>query len=89
MGSAVNLGTTNVHFREGEYTLPVPFTVDLPPTVRPGKSTAEIWVEEVLEKDAQGGAVLKILLRHKIIIHGAYPDKYVEAKLNFHEQGMK
>lgn len=31
----------------------------------------------------------KILLKHKIIIQGPYPDKYVVAKLNFHDQGQE
>ena len=96
----VTLGVSELRFREDHDALPVPFAIQLPANIRPGESTASIIVEQVLEeeeeeeknKEKEGdkeNKVIssKIVLKHKIIAQGAYPDKYVQAKLNFHESG--
>jgi len=53
--------------------------------IPPGNNIVEIIVEEVPYEDDQSMVSSRLILKHKIIIVGEYPDKYVSAKLGFME----
>ncbi len=78
---------SELHFRDDDEALPVYFEVHLPATVPPGTSTANIVIEEQLESESPNTISSKVVLKHKIIVQGPYPDKYINVKLNFHDQG--
>ena len=64
----------------------IPFTIkfkkkDLPP----GDVLTYIIVEQDLNPTGKDTVSSKVILKHKLIVKGPYPDKYVEPKLNFHE----
>ena len=88
MSQYVQLQTEQLTFRQDDDSLPVSFIVNLPEAVPPGLSTAVIVVEEELPAAADIISS-KIILKHKINIQGPYPDKYLTAKLNFHDLGDK
>jgi len=79
----VTLHTQEILFGEDDNALPVSFELSLPENVPPGVSTANIIVEQEIEGTEGIGS--RIVLKHKIIVQGEYPDKYIIAKLNFHE----
>ncbi len=85
MGRYVALKTKELSFREDIDALPVEFDVHLPAAVPPGEAVASIVVEQDLAESTKGIVSSKIAIKHKIIITGPYPAKYVTAKLNFHE----
>ncbi len=87
MARYVKLHTAELRFRDDDEALPVDFEVHLPEIVPPGTSTANIVIEEVLEEESPNTISSKIVLKHKIVVQGPYPDKYINAKLNFHDQG--
>lgn len=87
MGEYITLKEKTISFRSDDEAKAVEFEVHLPEDVPPGISTANIVVEEKLTgTDPKNVISSKIVLKHKIIIEGPYPDKYIKAKLNFHEQ---
>lgn len=65
----------------------VKFTLNLPKEVPPGLITNKIVVEEELKNPDQTVISSKLLLKHKLLVQGEYPDKYVEVKLNFNDRG--
>lgn len=73
---------------EDEYQV-LKFKVNLPDNVPPGTSINRIVIEEALESEEPNVVSSKILLKHKVIIEGSYPDKYITAKVNFHDNGNK
>ena len=88
MAEYVALKHKKLKFREDDDALEIEFTVNLPEEVPPGISTANIVIEESLAGPS-GTISSRIVLKHKINIQGPYPDQYVEASLNFHDQGDK
>ncbi len=86
MGKYVILDTAQLSFRSDDDAKSVDFNINLPEYVPPGSSTANIIVQEEAS-ERSSGISSRIILRHKIIVEGPYPDKYIEAKLNFHESG--
>ena len=75
-------------FREDTDALPVEFKIELKKDqVPPGESAANIIVEQMLDSASANTISAKIVLKHKIIIQGPFPDKYISAKLNFFESG--
>lgn len=87
MGEYVTLKEKTISFRSDDEAKAIEFAVHLPEDVPPGISTANIVVEEKLTgTDPKNVISSKIVLKHKIIVEGPYPDKYIKAKLNFHEQ---
>ena len=87
MGQYVTLKTEELRFRADTDSLPVDFSINLPSQIPPGTSTANI----VIEQNVQGGAAntisSRVILKHKIILQGEYPEKYVVVSLNFQESG--
>ncbi len=83
----VTLHTKELSFRPDDAALPVLFEIHLPSSVPPGTSTANIAVMEVLESSSPNTISSVIVLKHRLIVQGEYPDKYVEAALNFYDSG--
>lgn len=86
LASSVTLLTKELVFREDVDALPVQFEVHLPSQIPPGTSTANIVVEQNFESSAEGVSS-RLVLKHKILALGPYPDKYATVKVNFHESG--
>jgi hypothetical protein len=86
MAEYVQIDTETLTFREDEDSLPIHYEIHLPDEVPPGESTAYIVVEETVETPKSNVVSSKIILKHKIIITGPYPNKYIEVKLNFNER---
>jgi len=87
MAQYITLHTTELRFRSDDGAKAVDFEVHLPEFVPPGESKSTIIVEEDLTSASPSTISSKIVLKHDILIQGPYPDKYVVAKLNFHESG--
>jgi len=87
MSEYVNLSRNAFIFQEGDDLKVVGFTINLPEAVPPGTSCAEIVIEEDASDFAENAVSSKIVLKHKISIHGPYPDKFINVKLNFMEAG--
>ncbi|MBU0456654.1 MAG: hypothetical protein ABH824_05640 [Nanoarchaeota archaeon] len=83
----VKLKTTELRFRDIDESKEVEFEVNLPDDLEPETSIVEIFVEEALEDNLKNTVSSKIVIKHKIIIEGPYPDKYVKTKLNFQDLG--
>ncbi len=82
----VTIRETGLNFREDTDALPIHFRIDLPNKIPPGESTAVIIVEESLPISSANTVSSRIILKHKIIVQGPYPDKFITVKLNFHER---
>ena len=87
MAQYVTLKTTELRFKEDDDAKAIEFEVHLPEEVPPGQSTANIIVEETTDSSGANVVSSKLVLKHKLIIQGAYPDKFINAKLNFHDVG--
>ncbi|MEW5896303.1 MAG: hypothetical protein AB1668_01300 [Nanoarchaeota archaeon] len=91
MGEYVHLNTEELHFRDIDEEQTVSFEVNLPhkkiKDITPGVNYAEIVVEEVPEEEFANTVSSRLVLKHKIIIEGPKPDKYIKTKLNFHDEG--
>lgn len=87
MASYVTLKTREAQFRSDTDAIPIDYEVHLPGDVPPGTSTANIVVEENFGSAADNVISSKLVLKHKIIVEGPYPDKYIKTKLNFHDRG--
>ena len=87
MAQYITLHTSGLSFRADDGAKAVDFEVHLPEFVPPGESKSTITVEEDLTSASPNTISSKIVLKHDILIQGPYPDKYVVAKLNFHESG--
>lgn len=85
MAQYISLSPEELSFRSDTDALPVNFVLNLPSSVPPGSSTANIVVEQEALSSQDNSISSKIILKHKILIQGPYPDKYVSTKLNFHE----
>ncbi|MBU1111281.1 MAG: hypothetical protein ABIG93_05060 [archaeon] len=85
MAEYIQLDVNEFTFREDENSQQIKFDVNLPDEVPLGESTATIVVEEEFGDSSDGGIYSKLILKHKIIIIGEYPNKYLTAKLNFYE----
>jgi hypothetical protein len=87
MSQYVSIDKNELHFRSDDSAKSLKFSVNLPETVPPGTSTAEIVIEERLAVGGENIISSKLILKHVILIQGPYPDKYITTKLNFHESG--
>lgn len=88
MAEYITINKKTLTFRSDDDAKAIDFEIHLPEIVPPGKSTANIVVEEKLKEINPLNVVSsKIILKHKILIEGPYPEKYIKAKLNFHDQG--
>lgn len=90
MGKYATIKEEKLIFRNDDDAKAVEFEVHIsnPAEIPPGLSIANIVVEEDLGSSGSSsgkGISSKIVLKHKIIIQGPYPDKYISTKLNFHE----
>ncbi|MEK6950454.1 MAG: hypothetical protein AABX13_01900 [Nanoarchaeota archaeon] len=89
MGQYVTLHTSELSFRSDDAAKPIDFEVHLPESVPPGESRAVLVVQETLEKGSPNVISSQLVLKHNIFVQGPYPDKYITAKLNFHESGQE
>ncbi|MEK6899993.1 MAG: CARDB domain-containing protein [Nanoarchaeota archaeon] len=86
MAQYIKVFPEEITFRSDDPVALVEVKVELPEFLPPGVTNHYIVVEE--DSDNYGEAMSsKLLLRHKITIQGEYPDKYVEVKINVHDQG--
>lgn len=83
------LRTKEVTLGREEDAAPVYFEVQLPDDFPPGEITSSIVVAQKLSSTDENFIAAKLVLHHKLIAIGPYPDKYVTAKLNFHESGSQ
>ncbi len=89
LSTFVTIQEKELHFRENEDAKAVHFVVKLPSVVPAGISSANIVVERNLAQTDLGTISSKVIVKHKIIVEGPYPDKYIENKLNFRDDGGK
>jgi len=87
MSQYITLNTKELQFRSDTDSLPVDFSVNLPSSIPPGTSSANIVVEQALESSTDNVISSKVVLKHKIIVQGPYPEKYIVASVNFHDTG--
>ncbi|MBU0470120.1 MAG: hypothetical protein KKA62_05240 [Nanoarchaeota archaeon] len=88
MKEYVSVSQKTVTLRSDDDSKEIGVEVHLPENVPAGTSTANIVFEETLDEAGSENVVSsKVVLKHKVLIEGPYPDKYVKAKLNFQEQG--
>ncbi len=86
MAEYVKVQEKEIRFIPEDDAKRVDFAVNLPRDVPPGESSAYIIFEESLGALGENEVASKIVLKHKILIQGPYPDKYIGIKLNFHER---
>lgn len=86
MAQYVTIKTETLSFRGDDDAKPIEFEVHLPEEVPPGSSTANIIVKESFAAEGSNVVSSSLVLKHKIIVVGPYPDKYITAKLNFYER---
>ncbi len=87
MAPYVTLKTTEAQFRADTDAAPIEYEVHLPSEVPPGTSTANLVVEEDLGASGENVISSKLVLKHKVLVEGPYPDKHIKTKLNFHDRG--
>ncbi len=80
----INLKTTQLRFESSDDSLPVFFDFTMPDKVPPGQTMTYLVVEEDQNEFAEGISS-KIIIKHKLVIQGPYPEKYVLPKVNFQE----
>lgn len=83
----ITLNTEEVTLRSDDGAKPIEFEIHLPEEVPPGITNGKIVVEESVLAEGNNVVSSRIVLKHKIELQGEYPDKFVKAKLNFHDQG--
>ena len=83
----ISLEVTELNFLSTYEAKEVKYIVMIPKTIPPGLTKNYLIVEEELLSTDPTVISSKILLKHKILIQGEYPDKYVEVKLNFRDLG--
>ena len=76
-----------LHLSRNDDSQAVYYEVQLPEDLPPGETTADIVVEQSLSPTEANFITSKLVLQHKIIALGPYPEKYVTAKVNFYESG--
>ncbi len=93
----ITLETTHLSLHKDGGIGTVYFTVKLPASsgsLPPGESLGAIVVQQERASSGTGGSDVggsigsQLVLYHKIIVQGPYPEKYVAAKLNFYESGQ-
>lgn len=90
MSEFVKVNKKELKFREDDDAIAIGFSIDLPEEVPPGTSTADIIIQQTMDvPDRETVISSRIILKHKIIIEGPYPDKYIVATLNFFENKDK
>ncbi len=86
----ITLDRDEIVFREDDDAEDVDFEIHLPEIMPPGESKANIIVsEDVAVGEGETLVSSRLVLKHKVIVIGPYPDKYLTAKLNFFDQGKE
>lgn len=85
LSSFVHLDETAFRFRSDDDAKAVRFTVDRIASPPPGLSTATIIVEQKLAGAGGSFVESKIIVKHKLMLQGSYPEEYVVPQINFHE----
>jgi len=86
MAEYITLVTKELAFAEDTDAKEVAFLVNLPDSVPPGQSIASIIIEENIPEVSSKTISSKVIMKHKIMIRGPYPDKFIKSKLNFQER---
>lgn len=81
------LQSKELHLSRNDDSQAVYYEVQLPDGLPPGETTADIIIEQSLSPTEADFITSKLVLQHKIIALGPYPEKYVTAKVNFYESG--
>lgn len=87
MSQYITLETEELAFRADDDAKPIRFIANLPDSVPPGVSTANVVIEEGLPSLDANVISSKVVLKHKVVVQGPYPDLYLKPKLNFHDRG--
>ncbi|MDP3640501.1 MAG: hypothetical protein Q8R53_04875 [Nanoarchaeota archaeon] len=86
----ITINRDEITFRADDEAEDVDFEIHLPETMPPGESSANIIVsEDVAVGEGETLVSSRLVLKHKVIVIGPYPDKYLTAKLNFFDQGKE
>ena len=80
----VMLHTSELQFTPEDDSLPVRFSINLPSELPPGTSNAKVVIEEI-RGNSGGGFGSRIVMKHKIVVQGPYPEKFIESKINFND----
>ena len=83
----ITINNPEITFSKADEFKPVYFEVSLPDELPPGESGTHIVVEQKLSSTEQGFIASKLVLRHKILVQGPYPDKFIKTKINFRQDG--
>ncbi len=83
----IHVSPNEITFKEGDSAKSVVLKINLPLTTPPGVSTSYVVVEQDLGSTGPNVISSRVLLKHKVLVQGEYPDKYVEVKVNFQDQG--
>ncbi len=86
---SVHLQVQKLLLAEEEDSKPLEFEVTIPKELAPGEHSANIVIEQVFTSGTADTFSLRQVLKHRVIVNGPYPEKYIRAKLNFHEDGTK
>ncbi|MFH1276583.1 MAG: hypothetical protein ABIH82_05725 [Candidatus Woesearchaeota archaeon] len=75
-----------INFKPSISSVPVQIEINLPQNIPPGLTTSYVIVEQELGSSEPNVVSSKILLKHKVLVQGEYPDRYVDVNINFHIQ---
>lgn len=89
LANYIFLDTNTLEFKEGEEIKYVWFKLNLPDNILKGNFASDIVVEEISSDYSGDGISSKIRLRHHVIVKGEFPEKYLETKINFQDNGDK
>ncbi len=83
----ITLKTKEISLHREGGTGTIYYTLTLPDKIPPGETLGAIIVQQKPSAANENTVSSQLVLYHKIILLGPYPDKYVITKLNFHESG--
>ncbi len=100
MSEYITLDKETIDFREDDNSKSISFKIDLEKNdpknkknkkiikLPPGNSYAKIVITEEIPP-LSTGVGSRVIIKHKIVVEGPYPDKYIKARLNIREQQDK
>jgi len=89
MSKYVNLQTANLLFQPETEYLPLNFEINLDENIPPGTHYAYITIAQDLLTSEKDVVYSKLILKHKIVIFGEYPDKYIKTDVDYTDLGDK
>ncbi len=90
LGKYITPHEPELHFRSDDDAKVVHFDIEFPQTIPPGISSGIIVVEQSIGTEnssspSSSAIGSKVIVKHKIIVQGPYPDKFIVPHLNFHQ----